>query len=115
MKHLLLIFGLALCALPARAANTATVSLGWDANDPADQVVRYVVYEQTAPNVWTPVAESSTPSAVLANVAPGTHTYAVAAQNAAGESPRSASVSTPTTPPQSPANLRVITITITPG
>jgi chitinase len=99
-------------AVPGRPGNptvtgvtASSISLSWGAS--SGTVTGYRVYEGT-----TVVATPSGTSATVGNLAAGsTHTYAVAAVNSAGESPRSATVtgttSSGTGVPGAPGNLRV--------
>ena len=91
-------------------ANAASVSLTWDANPPEQGVTFYSVYELIG-TTWTKLQSTPETTVALQDLAPGPHRYAVTASNATGESGRSNEVTaTPATPP---ANLRVITITLT--
>ncbi len=96
-----LLLSLILCA----AAGAAQRTLEWDPNPPEDFVTKYVVYEKLAPG-WTKLGEATTTEFTLP-VAPGTHTYAVTAMNAAEmESERSNELTFTVTLP-APKNLKL--------
>lgn len=98
------------------SALAATINIGWDASPAADQVTKYVIYEQVGTN-WVKLGEvnavpGTPPTYAIQNATIGVHTYAVAAVNVWGESTKSTPI---TTPPSAgtPANVRVITVTVT--
>jgi len=83
----------------------SSISLSWGAS--SGTVAGYRVYEGS-----TVVATSTGTSATIGGLTAGsTHTYAVTAQNSAGESPRSASVTATTSGgigvPGTPGNVRI--------
>jgi hypothetical protein len=107
---------IAACLLLATLASAATIQLVWDANAPAEQVTGYNVYERVGTTTnWTRLQSTQTNGVTLNNVGIGSHTYAVTATNAVGESPLSVPVSTTIPPsPSAPANVVVkIIVTVT--
>lgn len=112
MKTLALLI-LALCSLFTSAVSAATLTLAWDANAASEGVVKYTVYEQTSATVWAKVVDVVNPTATLSNVSPATHTYGVTASTTFLESLRSNSVTINAVAPSVPANMRVITVTVT--
>ena len=88
---------LVLFAVPAFAD---TVTIAWDPNPPADNVVRYIVYYGSQPGTqaadypfWQDVGNVT--EGTISNLGPGTYYFAVEAVSASGlRSPLSAPVST---------------------
>lgn len=72
----------------------ADVKLAWDANDPAEQVTKYTVYEKVGAN-YIKIADAPTTNYTVTNVVPGKHVYVVTASNIWGESGPSNEAPTP--------------------
>lgn len=87
----------------------APVELEWDANPPADNVIRYqVVHARTAPLTPVMLTTSTTPAATV-DLQPGDSVYVIAV-NAAGIPSAPSNVVTVPFPPSAPKNLRIIEI-----
>ena len=85
--------------IPVLASMAASVMLSWDANNPAEKVTEYRVYEQQGTN-WVKVGGTTNIFTTLTNVLPGVHTYAVTAANMWEESQKSVPVTSPPIPSQ---------------
>lgn len=99
-----------------QTSTSTTATIAWDANDAADNVTAYKVYER-APDGATQLL-GTTAAAVLtfttAALTSGNHTYVITAMNTGGESLPSNPVSVPSAPAP-PGNVRItINIEINP-
>ena len=88
---------------------TATVVLSWPANPADEQVSSYNVYRD-----GTVVGSPTSPGFTDTGVAPGVHSYEVAAVNIWGEGPHSDPVTTPA-PCTKVVNVTInVSVTVTP-
>jgi predicted phage tail protein len=114
MKKRMSLALLAILAL-ASLAWAASVTLQWDPNGAADQVLRYTVYQSTDNVTFAKVADTTGISYTVENLSPAKYYFRVTATNAWGESGPSNTVSTPPGLPQAPNNIKLIIAAIVGG
>lgn len=92
-------------------AQSATITLAWDPNDPKDQVAKYTLYRASSANgPWAKVQDVTGTTTTLSGLVSGIYYFYVTASNNWGESAPSNIVNTPP-PAGAPSNLRV-TVTV---
>ena len=110
-KRLLSIFVLLVAFMViASSSFAASLLVTWNANDPAEGVTGYNIYDKVGTGLNVKVGTVSTTTFTIPSVVEGTHTVTVTAFDAAGnESPPSLPVSilVDTIAPTAPTNLKI--------
>jgi predicted phage tail protein len=91
------------------AAQAANITLAWDANLAAENIIKYTVYQAVGPTgSFVKVSDTTSTTLLIPNLTPGLYRFQVTASNVWAESAPSNIVQTPVTPATAPKNLRIV-------